>query len=121
MQLHSCLLVNSEQNTIIGIAGALVNYRKIVSNKETRAQRMKRKRESEVWGKLVDQVGSAPEQSKWIHVFDRGGDNFDAMCHIHVTGCDWIIRAAKLNRRVVTVDPTDPLVFSYRPYYLDSK
>lgn len=101
MQLHSCLLICADQKIVAGTAGALVNYRKKKPNNETRAQSLKRNRESEVWGKLVDQIGSPPEQSHWIHVFDRGGDNFEAMCRIRATGCDWIIRAAKLNRNVI--------------------
>jgi len=64
-------------------------------------QRLNRKRESEVWGDLVEEVGCAPNGSQWIHVFDRGGDNFEAMCHIRLMNCDWVIRAAKLKRNVL--------------------
>ena len=84
------------------MAGGLIQYRVKVRKGETRVQRLKRIRESEVWGNLVDKVGSAPDGSRWIHVFDRGGDNFEAMCHIQLTGCDWLIRAAKLQRNVIT-------------------
>lgn len=61
-------------------------------------------RESELWGNLVDEVGAKPEGCQWIHVFDRGGDNFEAICHIALQQCDWVIRAAKLNRNVFTED-----------------
>lgn len=64
-------------------------------------QRLRRNRESELWGKVVEQVGSAPEGSKWTHIFDRGGDNFEAMCRVRSTGCDWLIRAAKMHRKVI--------------------
>jgi hypothetical protein len=102
MQLHSCLMVEAATGLVRGLAGALVHYRPIVPKQETRMQRLKRDRESEIWGKLVDAVGSAPPQAQWIHVFDRGGDNYEAMCHIQKTGADWVIRAAKLNRTVKT-------------------
>jgi hypothetical protein len=101
MQLHNCLVYNCDKKLIEGSAGALLHYRIQVPKKETRMQRLNRIRESELWGNLVDEVGSAPEGSQWIHVFDRGGDNFEAMCHIRLTDCDWIIRAAKLNRKVI--------------------
>jgi len=100
MQLHNCLVYNCNDKQIEGAAGALIHYRTIVPKNETRMQRLNRIRESELWGNLVDQVGSAPQDSQWIHVFDRGGDNFEAMCHIKLTHCDWVIRAAKLNRNV---------------------
>ncbi len=101
VQLHSCLVYDSQAGTIVGQAGALLQYRKRKPKGETRAQRLKRVRESDVWGNLVDQVGAPPSGSHWIHVFDRGGDNFEAMGHIQKTGADWIIRAAKFNRNVI--------------------
>lgn len=104
MQLHNCLMYDCDQKQIRGAAGALLLYRKFSPEKETRMQRLARRRESEIWGDLVDQVGEAPQGSKWIHVFDRGGDSFEAMCHIRLVGCDWVIRASKLNRNVTTQD-----------------
>lgn len=101
MQLHTSLLYDTTTQLLHGAAGALIYYRKRKPANETRKQRLDRGRESEIWGKLVDQVGSPPKGSRWIHVFDRGGDNFEAMCHIHLSKCDWIIRAAKLNRKVI--------------------
>lgn len=101
MQLHSCLVYDCGRKQIRGLAGAKLNYRIRVPKNETRMQRLKRKRESEVWGDVVEQVGNSPEDSQWIHVFDRGGDNFEAMCRIRKTNCDWVIRAAKLQRNVV--------------------
>lgn len=101
VQLHSCLVYSTQQKQIVGIAGARLHYRKRVAENETRTQRLNRKRESQVWGDLVNDVGPAPANPQWIHVFDRGGDNFEAMCHIQLNQCDWIIRAAKLQRNVV--------------------
>lgn len=101
MQLHSCLVYSTHQEQILGVAGALLNYRKQVPAGETRMQRLQRKRDSELWGDLVHEVGSSPANSQWIHVFDRGGDNFEAMSHILLNQCDWIIRAAKLQRNVI--------------------
>lgn len=101
MQLHNCLAFNCDDKLIEGTAGALIHYRPNVPKNETRMQRLSRVRESELWGTLVDKVGRAPDGSQWIHVFDRGGDNFEAMCHIRLAGCEWVIRAAKLQRNVI--------------------
>lgn len=101
MQLHSCLMVEAAEKVVIGTAGAMLNYRPQVSKKESRTARLKRRRESEIWGDVVDRAGVPPEGSQWIHVFDRGGDNFEALCHIIVNRGDWIVRAAKLNRNVL--------------------
>ena len=100
MQLHSCLTVDAATRVVRGTAAAKVFYRKAVPKKETRTQRLARSRESTLWGEVTQQVGRPPEGSQWIHVWDRGGDNFEAMCHIVQNGCDWLIRASKLNRVV---------------------
>lgn len=100
MQLHSCLMYDCNAGQIRGQAGATIYYRKRVPKKETRKQRLARYRESSLWGELVDSVGSAPAGSRWIHVFDRGGDNFEAICRIQLKRCDYVIRAAKLNRNL---------------------
>jgi hypothetical protein len=89
------------EKQIVGLAGALTYYRAFKPKNETRVQRLARNRESDLWGNLVEQVGSAPEDSQWIHVFDRGGDFFEAMCRIKLTDNDWVIRASKLNRNVL--------------------
>lgn len=107
MLLHSCLVYDCDAGQIQGTAGARIHYRKNVSKKETRTQRLKRIRESSLWGQVVDDVGSCPEDAQWIHVFDRGGDNFEAMCHIAKMNCDFVIRAAKLNRKVIGHDGTE--------------
>jgi hypothetical protein len=101
VQLHNCLVYNTDEELIEGAAGAMLHYRSHAPKKETRMERLRRVRESQLWGNLVTEIGSPPEASQWIHVFDRGGDNFEAMCRIEKTGGDWIIRAAKLNRKVI--------------------
>lgn len=101
MQLHSCLVVDAAEKVVLGTAGALLHYRLNVSKTESRTARLKRRRESEIWGDVVSQAGVPPKDSQWIHVFDRGGDNFEAICHILQNGGDFIIRAAKLQRNVI--------------------
>jgi hypothetical protein len=78
-----------------------LNYRPKASKTESRTARLKRRRESEIWGDVVAKAGTPPQGSKWIHVFDRGGDNFEAMAHAVKNRSDFIIRAAKLQRNVI--------------------
>lgn len=100
LQLHTSLMYDCNEKQIVGSAGALVQYRKRVPKNETSAQSKKRIRESDLWGNLVQEIGSPPAGSRWIHVFDRGGDYFEAMCRIELSGADFVIRASKLNRNV---------------------
>jgi len=101
IQLHNCLVYNATTEQIAGLAGGLPYYRSLARKGETRGERLARGRESEIWGQLVSKIGKPPSGSQWIHVFDRGGDNFEAFCHIQINQCEWIIRAAKLQRNVV--------------------
>ena len=85
--LHNALMVDAESEEIIGVAGQTIHYRpekkKTKSKKkENSAQKLRRERESKVWGDVIDQVGKPPEDVQWIHVLDRGGDNFEVYCHL---------------------------------------
>lgn len=100
--LHNALLVNAESEEIIGVAGQTIHYRKEkTSKKENASQRMKRKRESEIWGTVIDQVGKPSEDAEYVHVFDRGGDNFEVYCHLLQNDSGWVIRASKLSRFIL--------------------
>jgi hypothetical protein len=106
--LHNALLVAAESKEVIGVAGQATHYRpetkaskKKSKRKENSAARLKRDRESEVWGKVIDQVGKPPAGVEWIHVLDRGGDNFEVYCHLQQQHCGWVVRASHLNRYVL--------------------
>ena len=57
-----------------------------------------------VWGNLTDQVGVAPPEVKWVHVNDRGSDDFEVFSRIQAVGNTCVIRAARLNRHIETAD-----------------
>ena len=95
------MVFSLDENQVVELAGAVTHYRAFKPKNETRFQSLARNRESDIWGKIVDKVGTAPEGSQWIHVFDRGGDYFEAMCRVKLTNNDWVIRASKLNRKVI--------------------
>ncbi len=102
--LHNALMVRAETEEIIGVAGQTIHYRKkgrTTTRKEHTSKRMKRDRESEVWGKVIDDVGPPANGVEYVHVFDRGADNFEVYCRLLQNGGGWVIRAAKLNRYVL--------------------
>jgi Transposase DNA-binding/Transposase DDE domain len=101
--LHAALVVGAEDERIAGLAGAVIHYRKPAPEGENTGRRLKRDRESDVWGDVIDQVGPPAPAAQWVHVLDRGADNFDVYCHCREQRSDWVVRASMLNRKV-----TDP-------------
>jgi len=101
--LHSALMVRAEGQEIAGLAAQVIHYRRNVNRETNGAKRLRRKnRESVIWGHAVDQIGSAPEGARFIHVFDRGGDQFELYCHISRTRTGWVGRVAQLHRQIRT-------------------
>ena len=101
--LHNALLVNADSEEIIGVAGQTIHYRKKKTSKkrENSARILKRKRESEMWGTVIDQIGKPQNEAEYVHVFDRGGDNFEVYCRLLKNDGQWVIRASKMNRYVL--------------------
>ena len=99
--LHTALLVSAESEEIVGIAGQDLFARPLKKiGRVSSARRKKRKCESDVWGRVIDRVGLAPEQARFVHVCDRGADNFEVYCHLLEQQAGWVIRAAQLKRCV---------------------
>ncbi len=104
--LHSALMVNAADGRVDGLAGQILFYRKPKSPRRgaKNTRRRAADRESVVWGDLVDRVGRAPEGVKWVHVDDRGADDFEVFCRIRAQGNSCVIRAARLNRWLLKPD-----------------
>jgi hypothetical protein len=98
--LHSGLLVHPATEEVIGLAGQKIHYRKPAPKNETPAQRLARKRESQVWRDLIGQIDRPPTGVRFVDVCDRGADNFEVYCQLLLHRHDWVIRAAHLNRSV---------------------
>ena len=112
--LHSSLMVRPDGKEIAGLAGQVIRYRRPVKREPGGAQRLRRKdRESVIWSQVIDQIGPAPEGVRFIHVFDRGGDQFELYCRMarHDTG--WVVRACQLTRKIVTPDGQRPAMSDY--------
>ena len=98
--LHNSMMVDAGSGEIIGLAGQELFYQKPAPKNESASQRSKRPRESEVWGRVIDQIGPPPDEAQYVHVFDRGADNQEVFCHLVEQRSDWVIRAAQLHRVV---------------------
>lgn len=109
--LHNALLVHAGTEEIIGVAGQTIHYRekKKTKKKENSAQILKRRRESEVWGTVIDQIGKPNHDVEYVHVFDRGADNFEVYCRLLQNDGQWVIRASKMNRTVLVGDSEAPM------------
>jgi hypothetical protein len=102
--LHNGLLVEAESQSVIGVAGQTIHYRKPKPKKENASRRFKRERESRVWGDVIDKIGPPGEGVQLVHVCDRGADDFEVFCHLLQNNSDWVVRASTLHRHVLTPD-----------------
>ena len=103
--LHSALML-SKEGVVCGLAGQQLICRR-AKKKRTRTQSLKESRESQLWTQVIDAVGSPPAGAQWVHVADRGADNFEVYHHCHRQCCDWIIRARCLTRKLLSAEPAE--------------
>jgi len=112
--LHSALMVRADGKEIAGLAAQVIRYRRKVKKETSGAKRLQRTdRESVIWGQVVNQVGRAPQGARFIHVFDRGGDQFELYCRISRTGAGWVGRAAQLKRKIRAPQGTEMKLGAY--------
>lgn len=102
--LHTGLMRDAATGLMSGLAGQTIYYRRPKGQKKVHknSKRLDPDRESVVWGKLIDQIGSPPPGVKWLHVCDRGADDYEVYLRAFLNGCGWVIRTARLNRNVRT-------------------
>lgn len=105
--LHTGLTRDAASGTIDGMAGQVLFHRRPQSRRVPKnSQRRDPQRESVVWGRLIDEIGRPPEGVKWIHVCDRGADDYEVYCRAFLNGCGWVVRAARLNRKIEDLEGT---------------
>jgi hypothetical protein len=97
--IHSGLMIDAADEWVVGLAGQVLFHRRPAPAGETRAQRRKRDRESAVWGQLIELIGPPPAGARWIHVMDRGADDFEVQGRAHRLGADWVARVKARHRR----------------------
>lgn len=100
--LHTAMLLAAESQEFVGLAAQELYVRPLRKVKRVSSARRKQlsARETDVWGRVIDRVGEPPAEARFIHVCDRGADNFDVYCHLLEQRAGWVIRAAQLQRLV---------------------
>ena len=93
--LQSVLALLPENGAILGLMHQEPFLRKPVPKGETKKERAERERESEVWERSIEAIGSPPRGIQWIHVGDRGADIFSLLSRSVALGTDYLIRAAQ--------------------------
>lgn len=103
--VHSALMIDVDSGRIDGMAGQEIFHRPIGKKRGAKnTRRRSPKRESAVWGRLIDRIGAPPTGVKWIHVCDRGADDYEVFLRALLQSCEFVIRAAKLHRKIETLD-----------------
>ena len=113
--LHNAMMVDADNQEILGIGGQTIHQRKrkrAGAKKESASKRLSRDRESQVWGKVIDEIGPPENGTQYIHVFDRAADNFEVYCHLLDQRGDWVIRASRLSRIVLVGDDQERVKLS---------
>jgi hypothetical protein len=67
-----------------------------------------RPRESQIWIRAVEQVGSPPEGEVWLHVADRYADMFAFLKRCLEMGTGFLVRAAQNRRVLVEEEQAEP-------------
>src|SRR5579883_979767 len=91
--LHTVLALDASTKHILGCAYQEPFVRIPAPEKETRAQRRQRDRESQIWERCASQIGAAPSGVHWVHVGDRAADIFTFWQTCHQLGCQFVVRA----------------------------
>jgi Transposase DNA-binding/Transposase Tn5 dimerisation domain len=93
--LQTVLAVVPGSRQVLGIAHQEPFLRKTAPAKETKQERLHRERESQVWERSVQALGSPPQGVCWVHVGDRYSDIFSFLYLCRELKCDFVIRAAQ--------------------------
>jgi hypothetical protein len=93
--LQTVLAVLPESREVLGIAQQEPFLRQPAPKGETKRERQERERESQVWERSIQALGSPPAGVQWIHVGDRGSDIFPFLSLCRELGCDFVVRAAQ--------------------------
>jgi hypothetical protein len=98
--VHSVLAVDAKDKQLLGCIDQQSFVREPAPEKETRAERNARWRESLIWEQSVERIGPVPVGTQWFYVGDRGSDIFRFWQCCQELGYDFVTRVAQ-NRNVL--------------------
>lgn len=98
--VHSVLAVDASDKQLLGCMGQEPFVREPAPEKETKAERKLRWRESLIWEQSIQRIGPVPANTQWIYVGDRGSDIFRFWQRCEQLGYDYVTRVAQ-NRNVL--------------------
>lgn len=107
--IHSTLAVRPEESgDILGMAYQMLFCRQATPEKETRSERKRRDRESQIWRTSIREVGSPAAGVQWIYVCDRYADDFETYETCREMGVDFVIRVAQSRRAAIGHEAAEP-------------
>lgn len=106
--LQTVLGVVPQGRQVLGIAHQEPFLRQPAPAKETKQQRLARDRESQVWERSVQAIGSPPQGVRWVHVGDRYSDIFALLQLCRKLQTDFLVRAAQDRCVELVVEPAQP-------------
>jgi hypothetical protein len=103
IMFHSCLAIKPVKSNpkVLGLAHQQVWERKhsSLNKNETRHERNKRSKESDIWLKNLRAIGSPTEHSKWVSIGDRANDIFEFFDGSKKMGWESVVRVCQ-NRNI---------------------
>jgi hypothetical protein len=99
--LQTVLAVEPDSREVLGCAYQRPFIRIPAPKGETRAQRRKREKETDVWHHCAQQIGPSSASSLRVHVADRGADIFEFLHVCRSIDTHFVVRATQ-DRRVQT-------------------
>ncbi len=97
--LQTVLAIDPATHQVLGCAHQEPFVRQSAPKGETRAQRRKRSKETDVWGRCVQARGPSCSSTLFVHVADRGADIFEFLDSCRRTQTHFVVRATQ-DRRV---------------------
>lgn len=103
--LQTVLAIDPATHQVLGCAHQEPFLRQPAPKGETRAQRRKRDKETDVWGRCVQVIGPPRSSTLLVHVADRGADIFEFLDRCRQTQTHFVVRANQ-DRRVQIQEET---------------
>jgi hypothetical protein len=103
--VHTVLAMDADSQQLLGCMYQEPFVRQPAPKGETKAQRKKRVRESQIWERSIQAIGSVPEKQKWIYVGDRGSDIYTFWQTCEKLGYDFVVRVAQDRRVLLDEEP----------------